>query len=285
VRKGRSRSRDRGVARTDLARAPAIPVRAAAGWMQMPVVIQLLPDLVPKDTVRSIVQELIEGKDNERAKEVAFKEKEIALKDNERAKEVAFKEKEIALLEKLIEGKEKEIAGKEKEIAGKEKEIKLATDEYISTLSQYEAVFQPRVMLELALNAKYSEQKRSTMTARWDLFYETEVVDSKGELLPIVKEIISELGCTRDERIICDELKSIYSRLSQIVHTRLEIESPAGRGIFCGGRGPLGRANAVAINLLMKQGWLKYEIKYLNESSAHSLTFVPPKGDIVAAVP
>ena len=253
--------------------------------MQMPVVIQLLPDFVPKDTVRSIVQELIEGKDNERAKEVAFKEKEIALKDNERAKEVAFKEKEIALLEKLIEGKEKEIAGKEKEIAGKEKEIKLATDEYISTLSQYEAVFQPRVMLELALNAKYSEQKRSTMTARWDLFYETEVVDSKGELLPIVKEIISELGCTRDERIICDELKSIYSRLSQIVHTRLEIESPAGRGIFCGGRGPLGRANAVAINLLMKQGWLKYEIKYLNESSAHSLTFVPPKGDIVAAVP
>ena len=255
----------------------------------MPVVIQLLPDFVPKDTVRSIVQELIEGKDNERAKEVAFKEKEIAGKDMLIEKLIEGKASEIAgkdmLIEILIEGKAKEIAGKEKEIAGKEKEIKLATDEYISTLSQYEAVFQPRVMLELALNAKYSEQKRSTMTARWDLFYETEVVDSKGELLPIVKEIISELGCTRDERIICDELKSIYSRLSQIVHTRLEIESPAGRGIFCGGRGPLGRANAVAINLLMKQGWLKYEIKYLNESSAHSLTFVPPKGDIVAAVP
>jgi hypothetical protein len=133
-------------------------------------------------------------------------------------------------------------------------------------------------MLELALSAKYSEQKGSTMTARWDLFYATEVVDSNGELLPIVKEIISELGCTRDERIICDELKSVYSRVSQI-------ESPTGRGIFCGGRGALGRANAVAINLLMKQGWLKYEIKYLDESLAHSLTFVPPKGDIVAAVP
>ena len=243
----------------------------------MPVVIQLLPDFVPKDAVRSIVQELIEGKE----KEIALIEKLIEGKE----KEIAGKEKEIAGKEKEIAGKDKEIAFKDKEIAFKDKEIKLATDEYISTLSQYEAVFQPRVMLELALNAKYSEQKRSTMTARWDLFYETEVVDSKGELLPIVKEIISELGCTRDERIICDELKSIYSRLSQIVHTRLEIESPAGRGIFCGGRGPLGRANAVAINLLMKQGWLKYEIKYLNESSAHSLTFVPPKGDIVAAVP
>ena len=257
--------------------------------MQMPVVIQLLPDFVPKDTVRSIVQELIEGKEKEIEKEIAFKEKEIAGKDmliekliEGKANEIAGKDKEIAGKEKEIAFKEKEIEFKEKEIAFKDKEIKLATDEYISTLSQYEAVFQPRVMLELALNAKYSEQKRSTMTARWDLFYKTDVIDSKGELQPIVKEIISELGCTRDERIICDELKSIYSRLSQIVHTRLEIESPAGRGIFCGGRGPLGRANAVAINLLMKQGWLKYEIKYLNESSVHSLNFVPPKGDIVA---
>ena len=255
----------------------------------MPVVIQLLPDFVPKDTVRSIVQELIEGKEKEIEKEIAFKEKEIAGKDmliekliEGKANEIAGKDKEIAGKEKEIAFKEKEIEFKEKEIAFKDKEIKLATDEYISTLSQYEAVFQPRVMLELALNAKYSEQKRSTMTARWDLFYKTDVIDSKGELQPIVKEIISELGCTRDERIICDELKSIYSRLSQIVHTRLEIESPAGRGIFCGGRGPLGRANAVAINLLMKQGWLKYEIKYLNESSVHSLNFVPPKGDIVA---
>lgn len=202
--------------------------------MQMPVVFRFLPELVPKEAVRSIIQEL------------------------------------QAL-----------IAGKDKEIEFVNERAAAAENAFISALSQHEAVFRPRVLLALALTAKYAGQKRSTMAALWDTFYAKEVVDSEGELLPIVKEIIAGLGCTRDERIIRDELKSVYSRLSQLVHNRLEIESPAERGVYCGGRGPLGRANAVAINLLMKQGWLMYEIKYLDESLMHSLTFMPPKGDIV----
>lgn len=241
--------------RTDLARALPFPVRAAASLKQVPLWLEFLPDPVPKETVRSIIQETIEAN----------------------VKAIEAKDETIKANVKAIEANAKAIEAKD-ELIRKERE------ELVFALSQYEAVLQPRVMLELALTAKYAESKVS-MTARWDTFYAAHVVDEKGELRPIVKKIMSELGCTtKEERVIRDELKSIYSRLSHVVHNRLELDG-ADRGIYCGGRGTLGRANAVAINLLQKEGLLRFEIKYLDESFVHTHSFRPLNGDIIVVVP
>jgi hypothetical protein len=156
-------------------------------------------------------------------------------------------------------------------------------------LSRVQIVLQPRIMIEIALAAKYPTVRSAS--ARWNKFYETHVVDASGQLLGEPEKIMLAIDCTLHASAVRDDLKTIFNRLSDLVHNRLHISGFAA-GICCGGDSS-GCANAIAVKLLQDDldvqaaGLLTDDVLFLTPDFSHTRTFkcdgtiVKPDGVIV----
>ena len=170
-------------------------------------------------------------------------------------------------------------------------ELRLLSDakNYLLLLSRAQIVLQPRIMLEIALAAKYPKLRNTS--ARWNKFYETHVVDASGQLLGEPEKIMLAIDCSLQASAVRDDLKTVFNRLSDSVHTRLRISGFAA-GICCGGDSA-GCANAIAVKLLQDDldvqaaGLLTDDVLFLTPDFSHTRTFkcdgtiVKPDGVIV----
>ena len=170
-------------------------------------------------------------------------------------------------------------------------ELRLLSDakNYLLLLSRAQIVLQPRIMLEIALAAKYPKLRNTS--ARWNKFYETHVVDASGQLLDEPEKIMLAIDCSLQASAVRDDLKTVFNRLSDSVHTRLRITGFAA-GICCGGDSA-GCANAIAVKLLQDDldvqaaGLLTDDVLFLTPDFSHTRTFkcdgtiVKPDGVIV----
>ena len=170
-------------------------------------------------------------------------------------------------------------------------ELRLLSDakNNLLLLSRAQIVLQPRIMLEIALAAKYPKLRNTS--ARWNKFYETHVVDASGQLLGEPEKIMLAIDCSLQASAVRDDLKTVFNRLSDSVHTRLRITGFAA-GICCGGDSA-GCANAIAVKLLQDDldvqaaGLLTDDVLFLTPDFSHTRTFkcdgtiVKPDGVIV----
>jgi hypothetical protein len=170
-------------------------------------------------------------------------------------------------------------------------ELRLLSDakNNLLLLSRAQIILQPRIMIEIALAAKYPKLRNTS--ARWNKFYETHVVDASGQLLGEPEKIMLAIDCTLQASAVRDDLKTVFNRLSDSVHNRLRISGFAA-GICCGGDSA-GCANAIAVKLLQDDldvqaaGLLTDDVLFLTPDFSHTRTFkcdgtiVKPDGVIV----
>ncbi|KAG8466472.1 hypothetical protein KFE25_002228 [Diacronema lutheri] len=258
--------------------------------------------------VKAHAAELLAGKDAA----IASKDAAIAGKDAA----IAGKDAAIAGMEAAIAGKEeaknvaieyadKAIAGKDAAIAGKDEALEFArmsldsqnkeTAQAYLVLAQYRCVFQVRILLEVALQLKYPRLLNAkgnsftpTTTQRAKRFYAEHIIDANGELRAVVKNVAKALGCTASDEVIQSNLATIYARLCNSVHNRLEMKG-LGPGIYCGGdETSVGCENGIFLKLLQEDpdvqaagSLLIRELNFMDSLFAHVFTF-KPDGTIVA---
>ncbi|KAG8466461.1 hypothetical protein KFE25_002217 [Diacronema lutheri] len=229
---------------------------------------------------------------------------------------IADKDAVIADKDAVIADKEAVIACKEetkntvikfanKAIDGKDEALEFAkmsldshnteTAQAYLFLAQYRCVFQVRILLEVALQLKYprlltAKGKSFTpiTTQRAKRFYAEHIIEANGELRAVVKNVAKALGCTASDEVIQSNLATIYARLCNSVHNRLEMKG-LGPGIYCGGdETSVGCENGILLKLLQEDpdmraagNLLMRELNFLDSSLAHVCTF-KPDGTIVA---
>ncbi|KAG8466474.1 hypothetical protein KFE25_002230 [Diacronema lutheri] len=244
--------------------------------------------------VKAHAAELLAGKDAAIAsKDAAIAGMEAAIAGKEEAKNVA------------IEYADKAIAGKDAAIAGKDEALEFArmsldsqnkeTAQAYLVLAQYRCVFQVRILLEVALQLKYPRLLNAkgnsftpTTTQRAKRFYAEHIIDANGELRAVVKNVAKALGCTASDEVIQSNLATIYARLCNSVHNRLEMKG-LGPGIYCGGdETSVGCENGILLKLLQEDpdvqaagSLLMRELNFMDSLFAHVFTF-KPDGTIVA---
>jgi hypothetical protein len=232
--------------------------------------------------------------------QVASLAKLLATKDEMLAEMRATDAKLLATDAKLLATKDEMLAEMRAShavaIAAKDEVVRLTERRLLSDantnlllLSRLQIILQPRIMIEIALAAKYPTLR--TTAARWSKFYETHVVDAFGLLLSEPEKIMLAIDCTLQAPAVRDDLKTVFNRLSDSVHNRLRIPGFVA-GICCGGDSA-GCANAIAVKLLQDDpdvqaaGLLADDVLFLTPDFSHTRTFkcdgtiVKPDGAIV----
>ncbi|KAG8470032.1 hypothetical protein KFE25_006487 [Diacronema lutheri] len=139
-------------------------------------------------------------------------------------------------------------------------------------MAHYEAVLQPRILIEIALRAKYSPEdgRRFVATVAWARFYREHAVDA-DQLGAAAATIARNLGCPEHSNVLRGNLETLYNRLSQPLHHRKFAGFRS--GLYCGGdESTVGSANAIALKLLQddpdvkRSTVLAYDITYLDHN-------------------
>jgi hypothetical protein len=147
-------------------------------------------------------------------------------------------------------------------------------------------------LIELALKAKYApliaeretnkNLKPLSTTELLLKFHKEHVLDKAGKLRPQVKELMSVLGCKERDKVMSDNIKTMYSRLSVAVHNGPVLPNVREPGFCCGGDANSGGcANAILIKLLQDDpdvhaaGVIRFDIPVLGEKLTHKNTFAP----------
>jgi hypothetical protein len=247
--------------------------------------IRLWQELQAKDSELqakdSELQLLRQAKDSELLRQA--KDAELQAKDAELLRQA--KDAEL-----LLQAKDAELL-----LQAKDAELKQKNADYnsaVENLSRYRAVLEPRILIEWALKAKSAPllaeretNKKLRPLSTTELlykFHKENVLDKAGKLRPQVKELMSVLGCKERDRVISDDIKTMYSRLSVAVHNGPVLPNVREPGFCCGGDANSGGcANAILIKLLQDDpdvhaaGVIRFDIPVLDEKLTHKNTFAP----------
>jgi hypothetical protein len=193
-------------------------------------------------------------------------------------------EKNTIAAEKNTIAAEKEVeklAGEKNTIAAEKALVDNALGEMTLHLARYEAVLLPRIMIEMALRAKYPPKQGGTFnaTGAWDKFLKECVLDaSKQQLCPAAAVLSRKLGCTEHPKVIVGDLETLYNRISYPLHHRKFLTYRS--GLYCGGDATtMGCANAIAVKMLQddsdvqRSGALAFDIIYLDPNLKPTLIF------------
>jgi hypothetical protein len=254
----------------------------------------------------SELQLLRQAKDSELLQQAKDAELLRQAKDAEllrQAKDAELQAKDAELQAKdaelLRQAKDAELLRQAKDaellLQAKDAELKQKNADYnsaVENLSRYRAVLEPRILIEWALKAKYAPliaeretNKKLRPLSTTELlykFHKENVLDKAGKLRPQVKELMSVLGCKERDRVISDDIKTMYSRLSVAVHNGPVLPNVREPGFCCGGDANSGGcANAILIKLLQDDpdvhaaGVIRFDIPVLDEKLTHKNTFAP----------
>jgi len=225
-------------------------------------------------------------KEKELEKKLAEKEKELEKKLAEKEIELVEKAKELEKLagEKntlVAQNKAEKLAGEKNTLAAQNETLAvemqlMEKDQLLNkmtfNLAHYEAVLQPRILIEIALRAKYSPEdgRRFVATVAWARFYREHAVDA-DQLGAAAATIARNLGCPEHSNVLRGNLETLYNRLSQPLHHRKFAGFRS--GLYCGGdESTVGSANAIALKLLQddpdvkRSTVLAYDITYLDHN-------------------
>ena len=137
--------------------------------------------------------------------------------EKDREAEKLAGEKNTLAAQKEAEKSEKNTLAAEKLLV--EKELVETTFK----LANYEAVLQPRMLMEIALRAKYPPEhgKKFVATVAWARFYKEHVLDAAADKLGAAAATIArDLGCPEHSNVLKGNLETLYNRLSQPLHHR-----------------------------------------------------------------